>query len=74
MPENKLCRDAQGQTYWPRIYFMDENPETKAVNSIYHEDVRYQNEENTINIAEVQYKPRTAALPQQFSGFQLRAG
>jgi len=43
---------------------MDENPETKAVNSIYHEDVRYQNEESTFNIARVQYKPRTAALPQ----------
>jgi hypothetical protein len=49
---------------------MEENPETKAVNSIYHEDARYQNEESEFNIAGVQYKPRTAALPQQFSGFQ----
>ncbi len=50
--------------------FMDENPEMKAVNSIYHEDINYHNEESTFNIAGVQYKPRTAALPQQFLGFQ----
>jgi hypothetical protein len=68
--KNKPCQDAQGRTYWPMIYFMDENRETKAVNSIYHEDVRYQNEESTFNIAGVQYKPRTVALPQQFLGFQ----
>jgi hypothetical protein len=49
---------------------MDENPDTKAVNSIYHEDVRHKIEESTFNIAGVQYKTRTAALPQQFSGFQ----
>jgi hypothetical protein len=49
---------------------MDEYPETKSVNSIHHEDARYQNDENTFNIAGVQYKLRTTALPQQFSGFQ----
>jgi hypothetical protein len=49
---------------------MDENPDMKAVNSIYHEDVRHKREESVFNIAGVQYKPRTAALPQQFSGFQ----
>ncbi len=70
LKENKPCRDTQGRTYWPRIYFMDENLETKAINSIYHKDVRYQKEESTFNIAGVQYKPRTAALPQQFLGFQ----
>jgi hypothetical protein len=70
MKENKTCRYAHGQTYWLRIYFMDENPDMKAVNSIYHEDVRHKREESVFNIAGVQYKPRTAALPQQFSGFQ----
>jgi hypothetical protein len=70
LKENKRCQDAQGRTYWPRIYFMDENPDTKAVNSIYHEDVRYQNKESAFNIARVQYKSRAAALPQQFLGFQ----
>jgi hypothetical protein len=49
---------------------MDENPDTKAVNSIYHEDIRHKSKETTFNIAGVQYKPRTAALPQQFPGFQ----
>jgi hypothetical protein len=72
--ENKPCRDAQGRNYWPRIYFMDENPDTKAVNSIYHEDVRVRNEDSAFNIAGIQHRSRTAALPQQFLGFQLRAG
>ncbi len=49
---------------------MDENPDTKAVNSIYHEDVRVRIEDSAFNIAGVQYRWRTAALPQQFSGFQ----
>jgi hypothetical protein len=48
---------------------MDENPDTKAVNPIYHED-RVCNEDSAFNIAGVQYKSRTAALPQQFLGFQ----
>ncbi len=68
--ENKPCHDAQGRTYWPRIYFMDENPDTKAVNSTYHEDVRIRNEDSAFNIAGIQYRSRTAALPQQFLGFQ----
>jgi hypothetical protein len=63
LKENKPCQHSQGRTYWPRIYIMDKNPETKAVNFIYHDDVIYQNEESTFNIARAQYKPRTAALP-----------
>jgi hypothetical protein len=68
--ENKPCRDTQGQTYWPRIYFMDENPETKAVNYIYHKEVRLRNEDSAFNVAGIQCRSRTAAFPQQFPGFQ----
>jgi hypothetical protein len=42
----------------------------KDVNSIYHEDVRHKSEESAFNNAVVQYKSRTAAVPQQFFGFQ----
>ncbi len=70
MKENKPCRDAQGQAYWPRVYLMDENSESKAVNSIYHEEVKTHNEDSTFNIAGIQCRSRTAALPQQFSSFQ----
>jgi hypothetical protein len=49
---------------------MDENPKTKAVNSIYHEEVRICNEDNSFNIAGLQCRSRTTALPQQFTGFQ----
>ncbi len=70
LKENKPCRDAQGQYYWPKIYFMDGNPETKAVNSVNHEEVRPYHEDNSFNVAGLQCRSRTAALPQQFSGFQ----
>jgi hypothetical protein len=49
---------------------MDENPETKAVYSIYHEEVRTCNEDNSFNVAGLQCISKTAALPQQFPGFQ----
>jgi len=45
---------------------MDKNPDMKAVNSIYHEDVRHKSEESAFNIAVVQYKSRTAAVPSNF--------
>jgi len=73
--ENKPCRDAQGQTYWPRIYFMDKNTDTKSVNAIYHAKQQIQDyDEELFNTARVnfdqKYDPRTAALPQTNSGFQ----
>ncbi len=46
---------------------MDENLETKAVNSIYRENVIYQNEENTFNIAWVR-SPSTA-----INGFSVKS-
>jgi hypothetical protein len=67
--ENKPCRDAQGRYYWPKIYFMDEN-EAKAVNSIDHEEVRSFHGNNLFNIAGLEPRSRTAALPPQFPGFQ----
>jgi hypothetical protein len=32
--ENKPCHDTQGRTYWPRIYFMEENQDAKSVSEI----------------------------------------
>jgi hypothetical protein len=71
MKENKPCRDAQGQYYWPKVYFMEEN-EAKSVNSIEHKKVKFQ---DTFNIAGLDTSTegpntRTATLPPQFSGFQ----
>jgi hypothetical protein len=75
LKENKPCSDAQGQTYWLRIYFMDKNAETKSVNAIHHNDNQVQDDdEEHFNTARVnvdqKYKPRTAVLPQQNLGFQ----
>jgi len=70
MKENKPCKDAQGRFYWPKIYLMDENAETKAVNSIYHEEDRTTYEDGTFNIARFQCSSGTADLPQQSLGFQ----
>jgi hypothetical protein len=70
LKENKPCRDAQGRYYWPKIYFMDENPKAKAVNSINHEEVRPYHEDNSFNVAGLQCRSRSAALPQRFPGFQ----
>jgi hypothetical protein len=32
--KNKPSQDAQGHLYWPRIYLMEDNGETKAVSAI----------------------------------------
>ncbi len=73
--ENKPCPDTQGRTYWPKIYFMEENPETKSINVIGRSENRMvdNDEEHRFEAAGVnvdrEYKPRTAALPQQNLGF-----
>jgi len=71
MKENKPCRDAQGRYYWPKVYFMEEN-DAKAVNSIDHEEVTIQDPFHIagFNTSTRNTTTRTAALPQQFSGFQ----
>jgi hypothetical protein len=65
--------------YWPRIYFMDENSDTKSVNAIDQVQDGFHGFQNgygddKLNIAGVaidrKYKPRTAALPQHNWGFQ----
>ena len=67
MKENKPCRDAQGQYYWPKIYLMEDN-DAKAVSSINHED---ENTQDSFHIAELSNSnTRTAAFTPQFSSFQ----
>jgi hypothetical protein len=70
--ENRPCQDAQGQTYWPRIYFMEENQDAKSVNAINfpEEEIQDDDEEHRFDIARFKVdnqecKTRTAALPQQ---------
>ncbi len=48
---------------------MDEN-KAKAVNSIYHEEVRPFQGDNLFNVAGLTPRTRTAALPVQSPGFQ----
>jgi hypothetical protein len=55
--EKKPCCDAQGRTYWPRIYFMEENQDAKSVNAInFPEDkILDDDEEHRFNIARVNF-------------------
>jgi hypothetical protein len=56
--ENKPCRDAQGQTYWPRIYFREENQDPRSVNAIeFPEDkIHDDDEEHKFDVAGVKFK------------------
>jgi hypothetical protein len=79
LQENKPCRDAQGRTYWPKIYFMDENSDAKSINAIEQVQNEFDEFQNNHRDAELdiagidfdqKYKPRTAALSPHNLGFQ----
>jgi hypothetical protein len=71
MKENKPCQDAQGRYYWPKVYFMEES-KAKAVNSIDHEEVTFQDPFHIagFNTGTRNTNTRTATLSPQFWGFQ----
>jgi hypothetical protein len=54
--ENKPCHDSQGQTYWPRIYLMDENQDAKSVNAINYPEEENLDNNNSFDIAGVNLK------------------
>ncbi len=77
--QNKPCWDAQGWTYWPRNYFMDENQDFISVNAtdFPEDEILDVEEEHRFDIARVNFnkwecKQSTAAHPQfkQNMGFQ----
>jgi hypothetical protein len=62
--------------YWPRIYFMEENSDSKSISANERSEDGFQDDyeeygfDATRVIIGQKYKSRTAALPHQNSGFQ----